>query len=151
MEVFRIAKDKYIKDLTGTGAKLFGGRWNPKGCAILYTSITRSLAALEYLIHLDPKTIPENLQIATIEIPEKYISKFNYEEFIKISGKKNATLIFKHEGKNWIDSNDSLALEVPSILIPEEKNILINPEHKSISQVVIRKVEPFKFDERFFI
>ncbi len=151
MMVYRISKSKYIKDLTGTGAKLFGGRWNPKGYAVLYASINRSLAALEYLIHVDPKTVPRNLKLLALELPNDSIEKFDKKAFLKISKKKNSSLLFKEEGKNWIESKKSLLLEVPSIIIPDEKNILINPSHKLIDKVKIKSVDKFEFDERFFI
>jgi RES domain-containing protein len=151
MEVHRISDEKYIKDLMGIGAKLFGGRWNPKGLAVLYTSINISLAALEYLAHLDIRTIPLNLKLITLEIPDESIIKFNTSKFNRIIKKKNSMILFKEEGKKWIDSSKSLALEVPSILIQKEKNILINPEHKLIKKVKIKSIEGFKYDKRFFI
>ena len=70
MIVFRIAKKKWIKDLSGTGAKLTGGRWNPKGYPVIYCAATSSLAILEKLVHVDFDLLPDDLYIAELEIPD---------------------------------------------------------------------------------
>ena len=151
MNVYRLSKQKHIKDLNGTGARLYGGRWNPKGHAILYTSENKALAALEVLVHIDQRTVPDELQIITIHIPDKHVQKYEDSKFEKIIRLPNSTEIFQQEGKNWIESNNSLGLIVPSILIPGENNMLINPMHQSFNQLRIEKIEDFIFDKRFFI
>ncbi len=70
MLVYRIAKKDVVKDLTGTGAKLYGGRWNHRGTAVVYTSETRALATVEFLVHVSLSNAPSGLMIATIEIPD---------------------------------------------------------------------------------
>jgi len=148
MEVFRIANKKYIKDLQGTGAKLFGGRWNPKGIPMLYTAAYRSLAALEFLVHMDLDLIPDELKIITLEIPDVSIIKFGEAKFNSLNKKVNASLLMKSAGVKWIQSEKSLALEVPSVLIKEESNILINPFHKDFSTLKIKSTKDFNFDVR---
>lgn len=151
MKIYRISKEKYIKDLTGTGARLYGGRWNPKGYAILYTSENRSLAALEVLVHLTPRSVPENLKILTLDIPESELIEFDRDKFAGIIKKKDSNRLFQTEGKRWIESGESLGLIVPSVLIPGENNVLINPGHENFSEIKIETIEEFIFDERFFI
>lgn len=151
MKVYRIARDKYVKDLTGTGAKLHGGRWNPKGLAVLYTAQHKSLAALELLVHLDKNTVPDDLQILTIEVPDIEIKEFDVLEFKKLLNDIDSLPKFKESGKKWILEKKSLALKIPSVLIPGEFNILINPEHKSFKVIKILKLEDFQYDDRFFI
>ena len=151
MVTYRIAQSKYAKDITGTGAKLHGGRWNPKGAALLYTSEHKSLAALEVLVHFEREFVPDDLQIITIEVPDKEIKNFSQKLFEEITIGKNTMLRFQEEGLKWIKSNESLAIRVPSILIPGEFNVLINPEHpKFDSKISVLNIESFKFDERFF-
>ena len=70
MRVYRIAKTKYIRDLSGTGARMYGGRWNKKGVGILYTSENRALATVEYLVHVSSSIVPAELSIAMIQIPD---------------------------------------------------------------------------------
>jgi RES domain-containing protein len=71
MEVYRIATTRYSHDLTGIGARLYGGRWNQKGTAMLYTSKSRALAALEFLVHLPLSLAPSGLKIVTLQIPDE--------------------------------------------------------------------------------
>ena len=70
MEVFRIARQPYIDDLSGTGGKLYGGRWNHKGTSIIHTSESRALAVVEFLVHVPMPIVPTDICIATIEIPD---------------------------------------------------------------------------------
>lgn len=152
MKAYRIAKAKYINDLSGTGAKLYGGRWNPKGYPLLYTSEHKSLAALEVLVHVDRQTIPADLQIISLEIPTKEIHSFDEALFNKIKTSKNANYQMQEAGQKWITSKISLALKVPSILIEGEYNILVNPElHKKMKLVKVIAIDNFMFDERLFI
>ncbi len=151
MEVYRISKSEYIKDLSGTGARLFGGRWNPKGTAVLYTSENRSLAALEILVHFNRNTVPGDLQIMKLRVPDKEIAVFELEKFSKFLLSEDATFRFEEEGQKWIENRISLAFKVPSVLMPGEYNVLINPVHDLFSYVEIEEVEDFVFDERFFL
>ena len=153
MKVYRISKEKYIKDLSGTGAKLYGGRWNPKGLALLYTSENKSLAALEVLVHLDRQTAPNDLKILCLEIPDdKILTYLEEKEFNLIKSSEDANSLMLQAGRRWIESKGSLALRVPSILIEGEYNILINPEMvTSKDDLKIQSINDFKFDERFFI
>ena len=70
MFLYRIAKESYIRDLSGSGPRLYGGRWNPKGVSVIYTSENRALAVLELFVHMSRTIIPPNLSLATIEVPD---------------------------------------------------------------------------------
>jgi len=150
MTVHRISKEKYIEDLSGKGAKLHGGRWNPKGYAILYTSENRALAALEFLVHLDSDTVPDDLKIISLEIPDNEIEVFDEGKFNAILKDENAENILKNEGKIWLESKRSLVLKIPSVLIRREQNVLINPLHSAFPNIKKLMIEDFYFDERFF-
>ena len=151
MKVYRISRKEYIEDLSGMGAKMFGGRWNPKGYSMLYTSENKSLSALEVLVHLNNKTVPEELQIITLELQEGDIIEYDVKKYRKILKREDSIIKFKMEGKNWIDSGLSIGLKVPSVLIRGEMNILLNPNHKQYKKVKVLSIEDFKFDERFFM
>ena len=75
MIVYRISKTKNIKDLSGTGARIFGGRWNNKGVSIIYASESRALATLEYLVHVPLSLMPTDLSLAAIKIPDSIVPK----------------------------------------------------------------------------
>lgn len=150
MKIFRIATKKYIKDISGTGAKLHGGRWNRKGTNMLYCAENTSLAILEILVHFDGLTIPENLQLLTLEMPNSQIVDFPKARFNRIRNLKNAELKFKEEGERWIDSEKSLALKVPSIITKNESNIIINPNHENFNKLKIIRIENLDLDKRLY-
>lgn len=145
MQVYRIGSAAYIQNLSGTGAKLFGGRWNREGLSMLYTAEHRSLAALEVLVHLNRNELPDDLRLLSLQIPEKSIISL---EKNGNTGKGKSKKSFKELGSEWILSNESLCLKVPSIIINEEFNILINPSHQLFKEIKIVKVDEFIFDRR---
>ena len=149
MIVYRIAKTRHIYDLTGTGARLFGGRWNHKGIGMIYTSETRSLASLEFLVHVTHAIFPTDLSIASIKIPDSVSSKeILIADLPDNWNKYPAPLKLADIGTRWALSNETLLLRVPSVVVPHEFNILINPSHPDITKISILKVEQYKFDDR---
>lgn len=149
MELFRISKKKYIRDLNGEGARKFGGRWNSKGSAILYTSETESLAALETLVHTSISTMPSDLSLLILSVPDN-ISADKIEVNQLPSGWRNypAPNQLTAMGSKWIESDSSLLLKVPSVLVQSEMNILINPNHSNADKLSIKEIRPFTFDMR---
>ncbi|GAA3509624.1 RES family NAD+ phosphorylase [Aquimarina addita] len=148
MQVYRIAKQKYIKDLTGIGAKTVGGRWNPKGVAVLYTSTSAALSVLEVLAHLPAAYFPDNMAKASIEIPDELISFIDTSELPRDWDKIPPSTGIQHFAMNWISENTSLGLKVPSIIVPTEYNLLINPLHPDFNSVKLTEITPFSFDTR---
>ncbi|MDT0648324.1 RES domain-containing protein [Zunongwangia sp. F260] len=148
MIVYRITKKKWIKDLSGTGAKLTGGRWNPKGYPLIYCAATSSLAILEKLVHVDFDLLPDDLYIAELEIPNESIQKLKLTDLPKNWNKYPAPDKLKMFGKNWIEQNKHLILEVSSAVNPNEMNYLINVNHPDAGKIKIRKTYPFEIDVR---
>ncbi len=148
MQVYRIAKQKYINDLTGIGAKTVGGRWNPKGVAVLYTSTTAALSALEVLAHLPAAYFPDDMAIATIEVPDSLITQISREQLPKNWKQIPAPIEIQSFAMEWINEEKYLGIKVPSIIIPNEKNILINPLHPKFNKIKLISIEPFSFDTR---
>ena len=68
-DVYRITKDRYANDLSGNGARLYGGRWNSKGVPVVYAGEHRSLCLLEFLVHVPPDVLPSDMSMVTIRIP----------------------------------------------------------------------------------
>ena len=146
MIVYRICKKDNADDLTGIGAKLYGGRWNSKGVSMLYTSSTRALAALEVLVHI-PATIPiKDYIMLSMELPENSME----EILLSVLKKENKEWHdgYNSIGDNWCKKRSSLVLKVPSIIIQEEYNYLLNPEHSLFSKIKINEKNPFNFDRR---
>jgi len=150
MNIYRISTKQYINDITGTGARLYGGRWNEKGTAVLYCSENISLAILEVLVHFDGLTIPKDLFLLTIHIAERDIIQMSKAKFLKLKDSISSENKFKKEGMNWMLSQKSLGLKVPSIITQYESNILINPEHENFTILKKLKVEKLELDERLF-
>jgi len=139
---YRIVKSQFA-DLSGAGAKEFGGRWNPRGLPALYTTEGVALAVCENLVHMGVKHLPKNRVLLRIEVPDEEVSTA-YESFD--FGKDDSVA----EGESWLHSQDSLCIKVPSIIMPYSFNYVINTEHPGFQDVKLRDVIPFDFDRRFF-
>lgn len=149
MILFRIAKTEFIRDLSGTGPRLYGGRWNPKGIGVIYTSESRALAALELFVHLSRTVIPPSFSLASIEIPDTAsMKKITPEELPRNWRTYPAPIKLASLGASWIQSKETLLLRVPSVIMPPEGNILINPAHPQMTGVRIIKVETYSPDSR---
>ncbi len=148
MEGFRLTTAKYANDLSGTGARLHGGRWNQKGDAVLYTSGSRALALVEVLVHLTNAFLPLNYQLITIYIPDDSILEFPLKSLPKDWKSIEPNESTKKIAAKWLAENEYLALKVPSVVVEGEHNFLINPLHADFSKIKVLKTEPFSFDDR---
>jgi RES domain-containing protein len=150
VQVFRIAKTRYIRDLSGTGAMLYGGRWNHKNIPVIYASESRSLASLEFLVHVSLLPIlPKNLSIACLEIPDDIVAeRISVSELPKTWRGYPAPPELADIGSKWATSMRSLLLRVPSVVVMDEFNVLINSRHPEMKRVILTGVEHFTFDRR---
>ena len=149
MQAFRIAKTRSIRDLSGTGAKLHGGRWNRKDVPVVYASENRSLATLEFLVHVPLPLLPNNLSLACLDLPEDIVAEqISIADLPKNWRDYPAPSELADLGSGWAIAMRSLLLRVPSVVVPDEFNILINPKHPDMNRVVISSVESYMFDKR---
>lgn len=149
MLVYRIAKKDVVKDLSGTGAKLYGGRWNHRGTPVVYTSETRALATVEFLVHVSLSNAPRGLMIATIEIPDKIVPEDIPRASLPRGWREYPPPRAAVDlGTQWAKAKKSLLLRVPSAIVEQEYNILINPLHSAMLHVVLKDVAAFEFDKR---
>jgi len=135
--------------MTGTGAKIYGGRWNHAGYPVVYASGNRALAALEFLVHVPMALAPDNLKIVEINIQKK-IKRQSIKKNKLPSNWQNypAPEELANMGTHWIKSKSSLLLDVPSAVVDKEINTLINPLHPDIQFVKLVNIENFTFDPR---
>ncbi|HUX79401.1 MAG TPA: RES family NAD+ phosphorylase [Alphaproteobacteria bacterium] len=149
MIVWRICREDYA-DLSGVGASLYGGRWNSQGHPVIYTASTLSLAFVELIPGLRRGGVLKGYVSLEIEIPD-HVSKsaISLEDFPKDWQEGHSPKWFIDKGDQWIKAEESLTLYVPSIIIPSEKNIIINPKHSELSLVHIKNKNPFRIDSRF--
>jgi RES domain-containing protein len=149
MQLFRIARKKYSRDLSGIGASLAGGRWNPRGAAVLYTSETRALATLEYLVHVPLAMIPGDLTIITLDIPgNTKEERIAVAQLPKSWRSYPAPRALAGVGAEWLRQGQTLLLRVPSAIVTGECNVLINPAHPGMARVSIADIQPFSLDAR---
>lgn len=132
----------------GEGAKLYGGRWNNKGTAVVYLSESLSLAAMELLVHIESNEILKNYITIPVHFDNKLIQTLNPVETPADWTAQPAPLSTKIIGDKWISEQSSVILEVPSVIVPSESNFLINPYHKDFKKLEIGSPQPFDFDHR---
>lgn len=140
MKVFRIAKKQHLKDLTGEGARLFGGRWNKRGYNMLYTSESLALSVLELLVHLDYQFIKDGFGYIELEIPDTIKIETVKPAILRQNWRQHPPLSFTQDyGSNWLKAKKALVLKAPSAVLPTSFNYLINPKHPDINQINIKR------------
>lgn len=149
MIVYRISDCRYIKDLSGKGAALYGGRWNSKDTYIVYTAQSRSLALLEAVVHIG-KVPVSGYCVATIDIPDDSIEVFPLDKLPADWNLNPSPDYLKAIGDHFIKTGKYLALQIPSVLMMEECNYLLNPAHPHFNKVRIAAQRPIGVDDRLF-
>jgi RES domain-containing protein len=142
--------DYMADDASGKGAEITGGRWNHKGNAMLYTSASAALACLETLVHLNAGGLPLNRYLVQIRVPGSiWAKRIVFDKSINIgwdaipAGRASITW-----GTAWAKSLASLCAVVPSVIVPDENNVLINPRHADAIKLTIVKVGKWTYDAR---
>ena len=147
MIVYRFASEQYKEDISGNGAGLFGGRWNSKGRPVLYTSNHISLSVLELLVHNKNYTSYKDPWLISISIPDTIIPVITHAE--KLSAAWDSRPEYTQwMGDMFLNENSSLILQVPSSIIPQENNFLLNPLHKQFKKIKIINTTLFELDKR---
>ena len=145
---WRITKRKHAKDaFTGSGARKYGGRWNSPGTSIVYTSETQSLAVLEMLVHLEQPDLLQRYVLIGVTIDEAQIQKLDPSRLPR-HWRASPSAELRAVGDEWASRNSSVALQVPSILVPAENNLLLNPAHTDFHKLIIGDPVSFAFDQR---
>lgn len=150
MHLWRIGRTAFADSaFTGEGSRLFGGRWNPRGVRIVYTSTSLALAAIEYFVNIDPSDSPDDL-IASEAILPSTLSIEDLDPSSISSAELSNTLVTKRVGADWIRSRSSVALQVPSLAVEGDWNVLLNPEHPDFPKIELLPEHSWHFDERMF-
>ena len=151
VSIWRIATDAptyEATDLSGAGAKLSGGRWNRPGAPLVYASSSIALACLETLSHLDGSDLPLNRYLVRIQVPGAIWDKAMQLEPSVGWDATPAGRVSLDAGMKWMAGRQSVLLKVPSVIVAEEPNILINPEHPDAAKLKALKVRKFLYDSR---
>lgn len=146
--VWRLLTARFARTaFSGEGARLYGGRWNRKGVAMVYTAGSQSLAMLEMLVQDEPlraryvmisATVPTKLKIERLapqQLPADWRDPAAREHLQTV-------------GTDWIRRGSSAVLAVPSVVIPAESNYLLNPHHLSFGRIEIGRAQEFVTDLR---
>jgi len=148
MRVYRVAKSRYIHDLSGEGSRLYGSRWASPGVPVLYTSESRALAILEFCVHMLPNFVPANVALATLEIPDTIIP-FDVDPITLPASWTDypPAADIQAVGSNLFASGHPV-LRVPSVIVPHEFNFAINTDHPGLDPIGLISVEDFPLDKR---
>ncbi|MEP6595802.1 MAG: RES family NAD+ phosphorylase [Ginsengibacter sp.] len=149
MIVFRISNELYKEDISGNGAAINGSRWNSKGTRMLYTGEYISLVILESLVHLRTIDIPEKQYLLQIELPDSNFSEIKQSK-IKDNWQQHLNYT-QWMGDQFVKANQLLILKVPSAIVSQEHNFLVNPLHGEFKKVKVVKTELLELDKRLLL
>lgn len=144
---YRLVQARWAHDsMSGEGARIAGGRWNPPGLPVVYLAGSRSLAALEIVVHAPREVLSLEWRIFEVEVPDDMIEMARRlpKDWQSLPSSPTA----RRFGEAWLREARSLALKVPSAIVPEESVILLNPRHPRVDRVRVSKPEGFRFDPR---
>jgi RES domain-containing protein len=149
VSAWRIVQERHAAQaFNGEGARLFGGRWNSPGVAVVYAAGSRALAALELLVHLDSPLILKTFVLCRVEFDERLARTLEPGEIPKNWRADPVPRSTQATGDAWIKGAESAVLRVPSVIVPEEWNYLLNPKHPDFSKIQVGQPSPFDFDPR---
>ena len=148
---WRIVKTRFAGNaFDGEGARIYGGRWNSVGVPLVYTSATISLAILEMLVNVGEESMLNSYSLAFAEFYDSLVTRVDVTKLPPNWKESPVPPALQAVGDAWVASKASAILEVPSAIVENESNFLINPLHKDFPKIKIGKSRPFPFDERLF-
>ncbi|HVS24374.1 MAG TPA: RES family NAD+ phosphorylase [Gammaproteobacteria bacterium] len=144
--VFRLVRRERAADaLSGEGARRYGGRWNPPGAAVVYAAESRALAVLEAFVHLTLEARALRFVLFTLELPGRARLRRH------AGAEAPRSLAASQEAaRAWLDGGEELALVVPSVIVPQEKNYVLSVAHAQFAAVRVADAEPLSFDDRLW-
>jgi len=147
---WRLCRRRYATSaFDGEGARLSGGRWNQAGIPVVYVSATVSLAALEAFVHMDPDEAPEDLVVIPVGIPDDLaLTVIGVRGLPRNWRSTPAPPSLQRIGSEWARDGKTAVLSVPSAVVPQERNYLLNPRHPEFSRIETGKPELFHLDPR---
>lgn len=135
----------------GEGARLYGGRWNSVGVPMVYASEHQSLAALEVRVHIDKTSMRKPYKCFMFQFEEALMMEvFGVGALPKDWRQEPPPPSLQRLGDNWVKAARTVILAAPSVIIPNERNYLINPRHRDFARLKIGKPTDFAFDQRLF-
>jgi len=146
---YRLCKEVYASSIwSGVGARDYGGRWNSKGVAVVYTAQSKSLAALEQLVNQIKARILNGFVVARIQFDDSQLRRISPSDLPAGWASAIAPPALRQFGDEWVAAGKSAVLAVPSAVIPGEWNHLFNPAHIDFAEMAKSPPEPFAYDDR---
>ena len=147
MRLWRLASGRYPA-LDGEGARRWGGRWNSPGRPVVYTSATAALAVLEKLVWTDPEDVPGDLKLEELELPDDLAPEAVAADRLPPDWTAPGCPACVALGDGWLAAGSSFALAVPSAVLPEEQNVLLDPRHPEAARMRVVAARLLTFDLR---
>lgn len=150
MIIYRITNSKYKDDLSGYGSFLFGGRWNSKQVYALYAAEHISLAVLEIAVNYDRGASPllPSYHLIELNVPDQSLIALTNDD-LKVNWKEDVDYT-RFIGDHFLKDASAFILQVPSAVISEEYNYLLNPSHADFKKIKIKSSKPYGIDNRLF-
>lgn len=150
MVIYRLVNEKYKEDISGTGSFLYGGRWNSKGLYALYAAEHISLAVLEIMVNYNRAASGIRPRFYLMELAVPDVLLLQVKSNLLKKDWQNDWDLSRFMGDQFLKSNSHLVLAVPSAVVPEENNYIINPLHKDFKKVEIKSSRLYGLDNRLF-
>ena len=149
LTVWRLVKTKYSRSaFDGEGSRLYGGRWSSPGTVVAYASESSALAVLEVLVHLQNSTVLQSYSLASADVPDELVEVLA-PKWVPADWRRSPPPGEVQEvGDAWAREGRSAVLRVPSVILGDSYNYLLNPAHPSFARIRIRDPRPFDFDSR---
>jgi RES domain-containing protein len=149
LTAWRIYKPKHAATaFTGEGARLYGGRFNSKGVAVVYTAQSISLACLEMLVHLQADDLLRHYCLRSVRFDSRLVKSLEVASLPSNWREAPAPPEIQLLGDEWVASGESAVLRIPSTIVSEEVNFILNPAHPDFAKLVIGPERPHTFDPR---
>lgn len=149
MQVWRLVKTRYAASaFDGEGARLYGARWNSRGTRVAYASSNSALAVLEVLVHMTGGGSLPGYSLVAASLPDSLVETLAPSLLPSDWNASPVPPSVQAIGDEWVRSNRSLALRVPSVIVGGVFNILINPMHADFAALTVDSISPYTFDPR---
>ena len=146
--LWRLVRPDFAPGLDGRGAERYGGRWNSPGLPAVYCASHLSLAVLEYFVHLPPElrrrdSLPR-MTAVELRLDGGSVEAVGEDDLDRLDD----LAWCRARGDDWLERGEALALAVPSVVVPQERNVILNPRHGDFDRVSVGSVERYRFDPR---
>ena len=146
MKLWRLYRRAHGPGLDGIGGRHAAGRWHRQGTPVVYFGAGVAIVVLEKLAHLNPDTLPADLMLGLFEADVSVVDVWpDQGASLRMFGDIEKT---RNEGQRWLEGSTSCVLRVPSVVVPEERNLVLNAQHREARRLRMVSERPFVFDGR---